>query len=181
MAPLKPLVVVSTVGLPSIFSKGTRQSCRTIDAVSLARIPSLCSNFETWQPGVPASTTNERIPALPADLSIVAQTTIKPWESTSALCPLVTKIFSPLSTHSLVSLSSTAEVRMADVSDPACGSVIHMASKTGLSPENLLRNRSFCSSVPAAVTAAEPSIPPGKQRYIPESPHERPSTMDARR
>ena len=152
-----------------------------MDTVSLARMPSLCSILVTVAPGVPASTTKERIPARPAFGSIVAQTTIKPSDSIKALCPAVTKIFSPLRTHSLVSSSNTAVARMAEVSDPAWGSVMHMASKTGLSPMNRLRNFFFCSEVPAALTAAAPNMPPGRHRYIPASPQASISTMVARR
>ncbi len=36
-----------------MLSNGMRQSCRTIEAVSVARIPSLCSSLVTVQPGRP--------------------------------------------------------------------------------------------------------------------------------
>ena len=53
---------------------------------------------------------------LHADGSIDAQTTMKPLPrfsySVNALSPEVTKIFSPLSTHSLLFSSSTARVRI---------------------------------------------------------------------
>src|SRR5262249_34482820 len=48
----------------------------------------------------------------------------------SDLCPLVTKIFSPLRTQ--WSPSRTAVVRMAAVSEPQCGSVMAMLAHFGL-------------------------------------------------
>ena len=168
IAPLKPVVVFSTVGLPSRFSNGTRASTREMAAVSLARMPSLCSSLVTFTPGVPASTTKARIPARPAEGSILAHTTMKPLPSFSyslkALSPAVTKIFSPLMTHSLVFSSNMARARMAEVSEPAPGSVMHIAAKVGLSSLKRARNLAFCSGEPAACTAAAPSPPPGVMR-----------------
>jgi len=85
-----------------------------------------------------------------------------PCESISALCPPVTKILRPLSSH--VSPSFTARVRMAAVSDPACGSVIAIADQVGFSPAKRARNFSFCSGVPVASIAAPPSALPGVHR-----------------
>ena len=116
--------------------------------------------------GRAAFDTNARIPARPADESIEAQTTIKPLPSFSysskAIYPRQwTKIFSPLSTHSWVFSSNTAFVRMAEVSEPAPGSVMHMAAKVGFSSMKRARNFACCSGEPAACTAAAPSPPPG--------------------
>jgi hypothetical protein len=58
-------------------------------------MPSFFSLCATTKPGVPFSIRNDLMPARPADLSIVAHTT-----TPSALQPVVTKIFSPLITHS---------------------------------------------------------------------------------
>ena len=148
--------------VPSIFSSGTRQSCNTIAAVSLQRMPSFFSSLVTVHPGVPASTTKERIPLRPASGSIVAHTITNPGVSTRALWPPVTKIFSPLSTQSAP--SRTAVVLIAAVSDPAWGSVMAMAEKTARSPLNRSRNLETCSGVPAADTAAAPSPPCGVHR-----------------
>ena len=82
------------------------------------------------------------MPPRPADLSIVAQTT-----TPSARQPVVTKIFSPLITHS--SPSSTALVCTRDGSEPQPGSVIAIAS---VSPPHF----AICSGVPAARSAALP-------------------------
>ncbi len=142
-----------------------RASSKTMAAVSLARMPCLISVLVTVTPGVPASTTNGRIPARPALRSIDAQTTTNPFDSSSASLPLVQKIFSPLSTHSLVASSNTALVRIAEVSDPAPGSVIAIAPHAGVSPSAKRdRNLIFCSGVPTASIAAPPSAPPGRHR-----------------
>ena len=137
-------------------------------AVSLARMPSLCSNLTMLTPLVPDSTTKARIPARPAVGSMEAQTTIKPLPncsySVNDLSPPVTKIFSPLMTHSCVASSNTARVRIADVSEPAPASVMHMAAKVGFSPAKRARNFARCSGEPAACTAAAPSPPPGVMR-----------------
>ena len=106
-----------------------RQFSSTTEAVSLARMPILRSSLVTRTPGVPASTTNGFMPARPAAGSTVAHTTISPSESTSALWPVVTKIFSPLRTQ--LSPSRTAVVRMAAVSDPQCASVMAMQAHFG--------------------------------------------------
>ena len=79
--------------------------------------------------GAPASTMKGLIPARPAERSTEAHTTMKPSESTTDLCPLVTKIFSPFRTQP--SPSRTAVVRMAAVSDPQWGSVIAMLAHFG--------------------------------------------------
>ena len=97
------------------------------------------------------------MPARPADGSTVAQTTTKPFDCSPAIQPEVQKIFSPFSTHSLVALSSTARVLMAEVSEPAPGSVIAIAPHFGSPSVKRLRKRSFCSGVPAASIAAPPN------------------------
>jgi hypothetical protein len=83
-------------------------------------------------------------------LSIVAQTT-----TPSARQPAVTKIFSPLSTHSFVASSSTAVICTIEGSEPQPGSVIAIAS---------VRFCHFCccSGVPAARRAELPRPPPGR-------------------
>jgi hypothetical protein len=68
--------------------------------------------------------------------------------------PLVQKIFVPLSTQ--WSPSFTAVVWMAELSEPACGSVIAIAPHLGSPSLKRARKRSFCSGVPAAATAAPP-------------------------
>ena len=127
---LEPLPGSSTSGRPRRLVSGIRQSSKTADAVSLARIPILCSSLVIFSPGVPASTTKGFMPARPAWGSTVAHTTMKPSESITDLWPLVTKIFSPFSTHS--SPSRTAVVRMAAVSEPQWGSVMAMLAHLGL-------------------------------------------------
>ena len=78
-----------------------RQSSKTIVAVSDARMPSFFS--QPWRPSCPAcraSTTNDLMPARPADLSTVAHTTTKPSDFVDrALSPLVQKILVPFSTQ----------------------------------------------------------------------------------
>jgi hypothetical protein len=106
-------------------------------------MPSFFSLCATVNPGVPFSTRNDLMPARPADLSIVAQTT-----TPSARQPVVTKIFSPFSTHS--SPSSAAVVLTREGSEPHPGSVIAIASVR--SPHFC-----FCASVPAACRAELPS------------------------
>ena len=95
MAPLKPLLPrpLCTSASPSKFSAGTRQLSRIMPAVSLARMPNFSSTLTMIAPGVPDSTTKGFIPARPALLSTVAQTTTRPSDSSSANLPLVQKIF----------------------------------------------------------------------------------------
>ena len=109
-------------------------------AVSEARIPSLCSSRSSFRPGLSRSTTNDLIAPRPCLRSSVAHTTIS-----SARSPVVTKIFSPLSTYS--SPSSMAVVRIAAESEPASGSVIAIAAH--LPPKRL-----SCSSSATAAIAA---------------------------
>jgi hypothetical protein len=82
-----------------------------------------------------------------------AHTTMKPRPSFSYsvndLSPPVTKIFSPLITHSFVFSSNTARVRMAELSEPAPASVMHIAANVGLSPLKRDKNFTRCSAVPA--------------------------------
>ena len=80
-------------------------------------MPSLCSSLTTSMPGVPLGTTNDLIAALPLVLSTVAQTT-----TASLRPPAVTKIFSPLRTHSSPSRRAVAVIE--PESDPDAGSVI---------------------------------------------------------
>ncbi len=109
-------------------------------------MPSFFSLCGTSKPGVPFSTRNDLMPARPADLSIVAHST-----TASARMPVVTKIFSPLITHS--SPSRVAVVDTIEGSEPQPGSVIAMESVRWL-------HFSFCSGVPAADRAALPRPPP---------------------
>ena len=118
---LRSSALVATAALPRMFSLGIRQSEKLIEAVSEARIPNLCSRRATSHPGVPFSTIKDLMAALPSDLSSVAHTT-----SVSQRSPSVTKIFSPLRTHS--SPSATAVVLMLAESEPVLGSVIHIAA-----------------------------------------------------
>ena len=64
-----------------MLSPGMRQSSRTKETVSLARMPSFFSSLTMVRPGVPASTTKGFMPARPALLSTVAQTTMMPSDS----------------------------------------------------------------------------------------------------
>jgi len=96
---LKPPPSRLTSALPSRWSTGTRQLSKTIAAVSLTRIPSFFSTRTTDIPGVPCSTTKGFIPARPALLSTVAQTTTKPSDFSAAIKPEVQKILLPLSTQ----------------------------------------------------------------------------------
>jgi hypothetical protein len=154
MTPLNPWLVFWTSALPRMLSSGMRQSSRTIVAVSDARMPSLSSTLVTYMPGVPASTTNARMPARPAERSSEAHTTTKPSDFSAAMRPLVQKIFVPFSTQ--WSPSRTAVAWMAAESDPALGSVMAIAPHVGFSPLKRARKRSRCSGVPAAATAAPP-------------------------
>src|SRR4029434_8333249 len=83
--------------------------------------------------------------ARPADLSIVAHRT-----TPSALQPVVTKIFSPLITHS--SPSSTAVVWTFDGQEPKPAPGIAIAR---VSPFHF----SYCSGVPEALSAVLPRPP----------------------
>ena len=118
-----------TSALPSRFSRGIRQSSNSRVAVSEARIPSLFSTPSSFMPSVPAGTTKDLMPARPALLSTVAQTTTKPPSTWEAPSPAVQKILLPFSTHS--SPSRVAVVWMAAASEPAEGSVIAIAPHTG--------------------------------------------------
>ena len=73
--------------------------------------------------------------------------------------PVVTKIFSPFSTHSSVSSSSTAVVETREGSEPHPGSVIAIESR---SPPHFF----CCSGVPAALSAALPRPPPSRRSRI---------------
>src|SRR5208337_2918849 len=126
------------------------------------------STLVTDMPGVLCSTTNGLMPARPAVLSTVAHTTTKPSDFSAAISPAVQKIFVPLITQ--WSPSRAAVVVTADESEPKPGSVIAIAPHLGLPSLKRLRNRSFCSGVPAAITAAPPSPELGVDRYRPASP-----------
>ena len=89
MAPLKPSVEFFTSGEPRMLSAGILQSSNTIMAVSEQRMPILFSTLMTFMPGVRASTTKDLIPARPAFLSTVAQTTTKPSDFSPAIRPEV--------------------------------------------------------------------------------------------
>src|SRR4051794_21297581 len=109
---------------PSIASPGTRQSTSAISAVGEDRQPILSSSRPTLNPGLGSSTRNAD-----ADFSPVFARTVQ----TSAIGPLVMKIFVPLSTQSAP--SRTAVVRRPAESDPASGSVeaqapIHVPSQS---------------------------------------------------
>src|SRR5207248_2740751 len=86
--------------------------------------------------------------------SRVAHTTTKPSDFSAAICPAVQKILVPLITQ--WSPSRTAVVVTAAESEPHPGSVIAIAPHLGLPSRKRLRKRSFCSGVPAAITAAPP-------------------------
>ena len=64
----------------------------------------------------------------------------------------------------VVVIERGAVVRIAAVSEPACGSVMAMAAHLGSPSVKRLRKRSFCSGVPVASTAAPPRAPPGVDR-----------------
>ena len=72
-----------------MLSSGMRQFSNTMTAVSEARMPILFSHFTTVIPGVCASTTKDLMPARPAALSTVAQTTTKPSDFSAAMSPEV--------------------------------------------------------------------------------------------
>jgi hypothetical protein len=158
-----------TSGLPRIFSSGTRQSSKISAVVSETLMPSLFSTLTTVMPGVWCSTTNGLIPARPALLSTVAQTTTKPSDNSTAILPLVQKILVPLITQ--WSPSRRAVVVMAALSEPHPGSVIAIAAHLGLPSLKRFKNRFFCSGVPAAITAAPPNPGFGICRNSPTSPH----------
>lgn len=106
----------------------------------------------------------------PASGSIVAQTTMKPCDSSSALRALVTKSFSPLRTQ--LSPSFTARVRMAEESDPQWDSVRAMQVQVGRSPWKRSMRRFFCSSVPVFWMAFPPRAGQGRAMKNPTSPQE---------
>src|SRR5208282_1634211 len=168
-----------TSALPSRWSRGIRQLSKTIAAVSEARIPSLFSTRTTCMPDVLCSTTNGLIPGRPALLSTVAHTTTKPSDFSAAISPAVQKILVPLITQ--WSPSRVAVVVTADESEPKPGSVIAIAPHFGLPSLKRLRNRSFCSGVPAAITAAPPSPELGVERYRPASPQQSSSVLSTDR
>jgi len=155
MTPAKDFLVVISE-LPRMFSLGIRQSVNITVAVSEERMPSFLSRRTTSMPGVPASTTNDLIAARPRFGSSDAHTTTAVERS-----PPVTKIFSPLSTHS--SPSRRAVARTAAESEPASGSVIAMAAHT-------LPKRFFCSGVATAAMAALPRPWRGIVNASPQSP-----------
>ena len=62
-------------------------------------MPILFSTRVTVIPGVPCSTTKGLMPARPAVLSTVAQTTTKPSDFSAAISPPVQKILVPLMTQ----------------------------------------------------------------------------------
>src|ERR1700687_1632496 len=164
-----------TSALPRIESNGIRQLSKTIAAVSEARMPSLFSTRVTVMPGVLCSTTNGLIPARPALLSTVAQTTTKPSDFSAAISPAVQKILVPLITQ--WSPSRVAVVVTAEESEPKPGSVIAIAPHLGFPPRKRLRKRSFCSGVPAAITAAPPTPLLGVDRNRPASPQHSSSVL----
>ena len=138
-------------------------------------MPSLFSTRATVMPGVLCSTTNGLIPGRPALLSTVAQTTTKPSDFSAAISPAVQKILVPLITQ--WSPSRVAVVVTCDESEPKLGSVIAIAPHFGLPSLKRLRNRSFCSGVPAAITAAPPSPELGVEKYRPASPQHSSSVL----
>ena len=144
-------------------------------AVSDARMPSLFSTRATVMPGVLCSTTNGLMPGRPALLSTVAHTTTKPSDFSAAISPAVQKILVPLITQ--WSPSRVAVVVTCDESEPKLGSVIAIAPHFGLPSLKRLRKRSFCSGVPAAMTAAPPSPELGVDRYRPASPQHSSSVL----
>ena len=80
------------------------------------------------------------MPFLPAALSVTANTM-----ATSACLPVVMNCLTPLSTHSLP--SRTALVRIAEASEPTCGSV--RQKQPSFSPRaSGLSQASFCASLP---------------------------------
>ncbi len=61
--------------LPTMFAAGTRQSEKTTEAVSDARIPSLFSFLSGPKPGMPFSKMNAVMPLLPFSRSVTATAT----------------------------------------------------------------------------------------------------------
>src|SRR5215470_6096132 len=144
-------------------------------AVSETRIPSLFSTRTTVIPGVLCSTTKGLIPARPALRSIVVQTTTKPSDFSADINPAVQKILVPLITQ--WSPSRRAVVVIAAESEPQPGSVIAIAAHFGFPWRKRLRNRIFCSGVPAAATAAPPNAALGIDRKRPASPQHNSSVV----
>ena len=122
----------------SRFSFGTGAFSKNSGTVELPRMPILFSSAPTEKPGVPRSTMN----AENFSPSTFANTMY-----TSANPPLVIHIFCPLRIQFLPSGESTARVRAASESEPACGSERQYAESN--SPVAIFgRYFFFCASVP---------------------------------
>ena len=97
----------------SRFSLGIAAFSKKSGTVELPRMPILFSSAPTEKPGVPRSTMNAENSS-PSTFANTVNTSAKP--------PFVIHIFCPLSSQLFPSGESTARVRSAIASEPACGS-----------------------------------------------------------
>lgn len=112
------------------------------------------------KPGVPDGTTIAEISGLPSGLRPVTAVTVT--SPVMSVPELVMKHFVPLMTHSSVSGSSRAVVRVAPASLPPSGSVRPNAPR--ISPEHSRGSHSrFCSSVPKRWSGIAPSDTPASR------------------
>src|SRR5712692_2422617 len=134
---------------PSTFSSGMVQSSSSTSAVCEARMPIFLSFLPWRMPFVPGGTTKLAWPRVPSSGSTAATTT---W--TSAMPPLVMKIFWPLRTQ--LPFLRTARVFIDETSEPASGSVTANAPTAGFStvPKQAGIHVAICSGVPCEKMAA---------------------------
>ena len=107
-------------------------------------------------------TTNADRPRCPRERSVAAKTTVQ------AACPaFVMNIFEPFRTYS--SPRVTAVVWIPETSEPALGSVRPNEQRIGASTSGGSQ-RAFCSSLPAIMTGAAPSVFATIDTAMPEHP-----------
>ena len=142
LAPSRPPAGTSSVS-PISRSLPTRTSVRNSSPVGDECMPILRSGFDCSRPGMPLSSTNDRILRSSGGLpsSSLQMNTI-----VSAYGPLVMNVFEPLSTYSSPSRRAVDFIEP-NASDPESGSVIaHAPILSSVSRSSA--HRSFCAIVP---------------------------------